>query len=118
MRATIGLAGALAAVLVALPGCAGGDRNGDATYAWCEVYPPAFDSGFAAASFTDPFVGTVVGGKTWVEQESGTDAPLYGVWLSDAMTTTVVGGFGTILRTTDGPRRQRRLSLMRTARTC
>jgi hypothetical protein len=61
MRRAIGLAGALTAVLAALAGCAGGDGTGDATYAWCEVYPPAFDSGFAAASFPDPLVGTVVG---------------------------------------------------------
>jgi photosystem II stability/assembly factor-like uncharacterized protein len=101
----------LTAVLAALAGCAGGDGTGDATYAWCEVYPPAFDSGFAAASFPDPLVGTVVGGiyrttdggVSWTSQQGPDGYGSYAdVVFTDVNTGTIVGSGGTILRTTDG----------------
>jgi photosystem II stability/assembly factor-like uncharacterized protein len=45
---------------------------------------------------------TTDGGATWVAQHSGTTNDLHDVSFVDANTGTVVGKWGTILRTTDG----------------
>lgn len=45
---------------------------------------------------------TTDGGENWVDQSSGTSWDLFCVFSTDANTGTVVGEFGTILRTTDG----------------
>ena len=111
MHLTIGLAGALVVLLGALAGCDGNDGTEEATYAWCEVYPPAFFGEFTAASFPDPLVGTVVGGiyrttnggVSWTTQEGPDGNRSYtDVAFTDLSTGTIVGSDGTILRTTDG----------------
>lgn len=45
---------------------------------------------------------TTDGGKTWVRQSTGIDAPIYGIKFFDAQTGWATGAFGALLRTTDG----------------
>lgn len=45
---------------------------------------------------------TTDGGITWVRQNTGIDAPIYGIKFFDAQTGWATGGFGALLRTTDG----------------
>jgi len=47
-------------------------------------------------------IRTTDGGSTWLIQNSGVPATLYGVSFTDVNTGTAVGAWGTILRTTDG----------------
>jgi photosystem II stability/assembly factor-like uncharacterized protein len=64
-------------------------------------------------TFSSPLIGTAVGdagtilrttngGAVWVEQQSGTNANLWGVTFTDDLTGTAVGEHGVILRTVDG----------------
>jgi photosystem II stability/assembly factor-like uncharacterized protein len=68
-----------------------------------------------AVSFVDANIGWAVGagsgdiilhtsdgGVTWTRQFAGTTDVLWGVSVVDPNTATVVGGFGTILRTNTG----------------
>jgi photosystem II stability/assembly factor-like uncharacterized protein len=67
----------------------------------CE-YPPVEDGKACANGAGACQAGSCVGVTAWTVQNSGTTAPLYGVSFTDANNGTVVGRYGTILRTTDG----------------
>jgi photosystem II stability/assembly factor-like uncharacterized protein len=65
-------------------------------------YPPVEDGTACANGAGACQAGSCVGVTAWTVQNSGTTAPLYGVSFTDANNGTVVGRYGTILRTTDG----------------
>ncbi len=100
-----------ALTLTAFAGCASEDALGVETVAWCTIDQPDPAASYGAASFTDPEVGTVVGGiyrttdggLTWTAQQSPLGNARYeDVIFTDADTGTIVGDDGTVLRTTDG----------------
>ena len=102
--------GVLTMVAAGLVACSD-ESAGPETYAWCEIDAPDNRGEFAAVSFPDPAIGTVVGdiyrttdsGRTWSTQESPLGDGLYSdVVFTDENTGTIVGDEGTILRTTDG----------------
>ena len=102
--------GVLTMVVAGLVACSD-EGGGPETYAWCELDAPDNRGEFAAVSFPDRAIGTVVGGiyrttdggQSWVMQESPLGDGLYSdLVFTDENTGTIVGDEGTILRTTDG----------------
>lgn len=103
--------GVLTVVVAGFVGCTSEGDVGPESVAWCTIDQPDPAAGYAAVSFPDAEVGTVVGGiyrttdggRTWTAEEGPLGDMRYtDVVFTDVNTGTIVGGGGRILRTTDG----------------
>jgi photosystem II stability/assembly factor-like uncharacterized protein len=88
--------------------CAGASSTG-----WCWQNPRPTGNHVNTVYFLNPTTGwrggengeifkTTDGGSTWVRQNTGISASIYGVKFFDAQTGWAIGAYGAVLRTTDG----------------
>ncbi|HEY8881601.1 MAG TPA: YCF48-related protein [Roseateles sp.] len=89
------------------------DCTGASSTGWCWQNPRPTGNHVNTVYFLNATTGwrggengeifkTTDGGTTWVRQNSGVNAAIYGIKFFDAQTGWATGAFGAVLRTTDG----------------